>query len=95
MIKEQLKIDDEIVIERAHRTGDKQYAKQKNRPRTIVAKIHHFKGKQKIFKHARMHKLENHKVYISDDFSLSTRRYRRDLQNAQRVIREKGEYAAI
>ena len=49
VIKEQLKID-EIVIERAHRTGDKQYAKQKYRPRTIVAKIHNFKGKQKIFK---------------------------------------------
>ena len=95
VLHEKLNIDEDIKIERAHRTGDKVYAKNKNRHRTIVAKIHNFKDKQIIFNNARIHKLANHKIYISDDFSLSTRRYRRDLHNAQKVIRGNGEYAAI
>ena len=37
VIKEKLKITEYIIIERAHRVGNKEKSKQSNRPRTIVA----------------------------------------------------------
>ena len=64
LFKDTLKIEDEIEIERAHRTGP---IKKNGKPRTIVMKLLRYVDKTKILKNG--NKLKNTDIWISEDFS--------------------------
>ena len=95
VIKESLGIKTEILIDRAHRVGDKAKTRERNRHRTIVARLHNYKDKEIIFNQARIVKLSSMGIYISEDFSEITRQRRYQIDKTRKLMRQKGEYAVI
>jgi hypothetical protein len=88
LIKEDLKINQSITIERAHRVG-----KFEKRPRTIVCKILNWQDKETILKNAR--KLKGKNIFLNEDFSEETTRIRRELFAQAKIHRSNGKYAKV
>lgn len=91
MIKGTLGIQEEFVIERAHRSG---------RPRgdwrrTIVAKMLNYKDKEKILSAYRSQGLWKNKIYINEDFSRHTMLKRKELFARAKELKEKGITAKV
>ena len=76
IIKEDLGIEEEVIIERAHRTGRKMNNRSK---RTVVAKLLNYKQKMKIMDTYKAKELWNQKLFINDDFSERTMEIRKEL----------------
>ena len=91
LIKEELKREKEIVIERAHRTGKS----KENKHRTIIAKILNYKDKSIILDEAKNKKLSRKNIYVNEDFSEITMKQRKDLAATVKRIRDNGDYAVI
>ena len=72
-MKEKLEIEEDILIERAHRTGNIQRNDgTRNRKRTIVVKFLNFKDKSRILHTYREKKLWKEKIFVNEDFSEKT-----------------------
>nr|XP_047127262.1 uncharacterized protein LOC124808311 [Hydra vulgaris] len=84
MIKKQLKITSEVVIERAHRIGQHKH----NKPRTIVLKLLNFQDKNKIL-NAVKH-LKGTGLYVNEDFAPETTELRRKLWEEVKKLRSEG-----
>ena len=89
-LKNSLGIDN-IHIERAHRV--KSSNKNKNTPKTIVAKLLSWKDKSKIIKSS--NKLKNSGYFINEDFSAETMEIRKNLRKEVKLLREQGKYAVL
>ena len=89
LLKTVLKIDRNIDIERAHRTG----SKRNDRPRIIVLKLLNFKEKEDILSKARL--LKGTGVFVNEDFAKETREKRKLLWEEVKKHRIEGKYAVI
>ena len=79
-VKEKLGIEEDILIERAHRTGKIQRNDgTRNRKRTIVVKFLNFKDKSRILHTYREKKLWKEKIFVNEDFSEETASIRKGL----------------
>ena len=79
-VKEKLEIEEDILIERAHRTGNIQRNDgTRNRKRTIVVKFLNFKDKSRILHTYREKKLWKEKIFVNEDFSEETASIRKGL----------------
>ena len=63
LVKKKLHIDDDIEMDRIHRTG----AKRENHPRTVIFRVLRYKDKMKILKEGR--KLKGTNIWINEDYS--------------------------
>lgn len=88
---ENLGIEETIIIERAHRVGNGKNGKK----RTIIAKIHNFKDKQKILSKYREKKLWEKGIYVNEDFSERTLQCRKDLFKQAKELRSNGYHAKV
>ena len=61
LVKKKLHIDDDIEMDRIHRTG----AKRENHPRTVIFRVLRYKDKMKILKEGR--KLKGTNIWINED----------------------------
>ena len=89
LLKAVLKIDRNIDIERAHRTG----SKRNDRRRTIVLKLLNFKDKEDILSKARL--LKGTGIFVNEDFAKETREKRKLLWEEVKKHRIEGKYAVI
>ena len=79
-VKEKLGIQEDILTERAHRTGKKQRNDGTgNRKRTIVVKFLNFKDKSRILHTYREKKLWKEKNFVNENFSEETANIRKGL----------------
>lgn len=78
-----------IVIERAHRVGQK----KKDKPRTVIFKLLNYKDKEEIIGKRKM--LKNSGIYIDEDFSFETIQIRKKLRKDMYAEREKGRFSYI
>ena len=79
-MKKKLAIEEDILIERAYRTGKIQRNDgTRNRKRTIVVKFVNFKDKSRILHTYREKKLWKEKVFVNEDFSEETVSIRKGL----------------
>ena len=78
VLVEQLNLDFEPEIERAHRVGKttKPDGSPLDKPRTIVAKFHDWKVKENILHAAR--KVKPRGIYVSEDLAKDTRLRRKE-----------------
>ncbi|XP_065640470.1 uncharacterized protein LOC136096853 [Hydra vulgaris] len=90
MFKKQLKISNEIIIERAHRIGQ---PKEDKKPRTIVLKLLNFQDKTKILNATK--NLRGTGIYVNEDFAKETMESRRMLWEEVKKLRLEGKYAVI
>ncbi|XP_065679760.1 uncharacterized protein LOC136094097 [Hydra vulgaris] len=90
MFKKQLKISNEIIIERAHRIGQ---PKEDKKPRTIVLKLLNFQDKTKILDATK--NLRGTGIYVNEDFAKETIESRRMLWEEVKMLRLEGKYAVI
>ena len=81
-IKEGIGITEDILIERAHRSG-----------KAIVAKFLSYKQKTTVLTQARkLNQSETFKnIYVREDFSEAVQRKRKELMSLQREMRQKGQ----
>ena len=83
-VKEKLGIEEDILIERAHRAVKIQRNDgTRNRKRTIVVKFPNFKDKSRILHNYREKKLWKEKVFVNKDFSELTASIEGLLQKAK------------
>ena len=85
VLEEKLRIEKDIVIERAHRTKKNYKDKDKKRPRTIVLRLGNFKDKSIILKN--VSKLKRIDAYINEDFSRETAELRKKLWDEMKQLR--------
>ena len=79
-VKEKLRIEEGILIERAHHTGKiRRNDGTRNRKRTIVVKFLNFKEKSRILHTYREKKLWKEKIFVNEDFSEETASIRKSL----------------
>ena len=72
-MKEKLRVEEDILIVRAHRTGKIQTNdRARNRKRTIVMKLFNFKDKSRILYTYRENKLWKKKIFVSESSSEDT-----------------------
>nr|XP_047137525.1 uncharacterized protein LOC124814025 [Hydra vulgaris] len=90
MFKKQLKISNEIIIERAHRIGQ---PKEDKKPRTIVLKLLNFQDKTKILNATK--NLRGTGIYVNEDFAKETMESRRMLWEEVKKLRLEAKYAVI
>ena len=76
-VKDKLGIAETIVIERAHRIKKKGNSENPGKPRTIVCRFLHYKGKTKILKNVK--KLKGENIFMNEDFSHETMELRKEL----------------
>ena len=88
----ELGLQRQINIERAHRTGKAQTGEE-SKPRTIVLKMLDYREKILILKNA--HKLKGTGIYINEDFSRETTEIRKRLWNDVIKLRDQGKYAVL
>ena len=89
-MKEKLGIEEDILIERAHRTGKIQRNDgTRNRKRTIVVKFLNFKDKSRILHTYREKKLWKEKIFINEDFSEETASIRKGLLQKAKDLQNK------
>ena len=86
-VKEKLGIQEDTLIERAHRTGKIQRNDgTRNKKRTIVVKFLNFKDQSRILHTYREKKLGKEKIFINEDFLEETANIRKGfLQNAKDI----------
>ena len=89
IIKEQMGIDEELKIERAHRIGKKENGKK----RAIIFKLESWKQKEMILK--KTNKLKNTGLYINEDFSDETMLIRKELFKEMKIKRDEGKFAKV
>ena len=80
-----MRIEKEIIIERAHRKKRNYEDKDRKRPRTIVLSLANFKDKKVILKN--VNKLKGSDVYINKDFSRETTELRKKLWEEVKQLR--------
>ena len=88
LFKDKLGIEENILIERAHRTKSSS-ASKKSTPRTIFCKFHDYKGRNKALQNAR--KLMGTNISLNEDFSLEILAYRKELWKAVKQLRNEGK----
>lgn len=81
----------EMIIERAHRTGKFYEGKQ----RVIVAKFLNYKDKELVMNKYIEKRYWLTKFYINEDFSAGTVALRKDLFKKAKVLRDAGNYARV
>ena len=85
-----------IVIERAHRSGKLFYDDGgRNYKRTIVVKFLNYKVKDQVLTKFREKKLWNKDIFINEDFSEYTLELRKGLFKKAKLLRERGMYAKV
>ena len=88
IIKNNLGIKENVIIERAHR-GNRQ--KQSQKPRPIVAIL--YEDKENVMQHAK--KLKGTGIYINEDYSRETVIIRQNLWDEVKTLRDQGKYAKL
>ena len=78
-MKEKLEIEEDSLIERAHRTGKIQRNDGTRNRKRIVVKFPNFKDKSRILHTYREKKLWKEKVFVNEDFSEETATIRKGL----------------
>ena len=86
-----LELENDIIIERAHRAGKSKYGK-KDQPRTIVCKLLSYKDKVKVLQYCK--KLKGSHIYINEDFCQATLQYRKELWKEVKRLREEEDKIA-
>lgn len=89
LIRDTMKIEENICIERAHRVGRKDQGKT----RPIIFKLQNWKQKELILKNSS--KLKNSGFYINEDFSDETVQIRKNLFKEMKHKREQGKFAKV
>ena len=92
----QLGIEKNVQIERAHRTGkkgSKRSHEKTRKSRTIVLKLNSYKDKIEILKESK--KLKGTNIYINEDFSAATMNYRKELWKEVQELRQQGKIAYL
>ena len=92
MLRSKLKINN-VKIERAHRIPRRKRSHNKNKPRTIVFKLHSYENKESIM--GNVYQLKDTGYYIYEDFSKATLNIRAELWDEVKRVRRKGYYAVI
>ena len=95
-LKEKLEIEEDSLIERAHRTGKIQRNDgTRNRKRTIVVKFPNFKDKSRILHTYREKKLWKEKIFINEDFPEETASIRKGLLQKAKDLRSHDKLAKV
>ena len=95
-VKEKLGIQEDTLIERAHRTGKIQRNDgTRNKKRTFVVKFLNFKDQSRILHTYREKKLWKEKVFINEDFSEETANIRKGLLQNAKDIRSQNKIAKV
>ena len=95
-VKEKLGIEEDILIERAHRKGKIQRNDgTRNRKRTIVVKFLNFKDKSRILHTYREKKLWKEKVFVNENFSEETASIRKGLLQNAKDLRSQNKVAKV
>ena len=92
MLKSKLKINN-VKIERAHRIPRRKRSHNKDKPRTIVFKLHLREDKESIMQN--VYQLKYTGYYINKDFSKATLNIRADLWDKVKQFRGEGYYGVI
>lgn len=93
VINERLHLDSsQMVIERAHRTGNPSLYSGK-RPRPIVIKFLRYKDKMAVLGKAK--DLKGTNIYVNEDYTEAVRQKRKELFPAMKAARERGDIAYI
>ena len=87
LIKDKLEISEEVLIERAHRVGQRSSQK----PRSVIAKFLRFKDREAILKNSR--KLKGTNIYVNEDLCEASRAKRREQLPKLREARSLGKIA--
>ena len=90
-LKEVMKIEDDIKIERTHRMG--KTPRLDKRPRTVIFKLASWKDKELILKNRK--NLKGTGYYINEDFSDETLAIRRNLFKEMKRHRQEGKYCIV
>ena len=90
--KESLSIEEEVVIERAHRVKTDK-SKKGNPPRTIVCRILNYKDKVKILRNAK--KRKGKIIFINEDFYQATLDRCKELWKEVKCLSEEGKIAPV
>ena len=96
IFREKLEINDDIIIERAHRTKGKttrNNTARKNQPRTIVIKLAYYKNKSMILRN--VHKLKGSDIFINENFSKQTTDLRKEPWREVKQLRSEGKIAYL
>ena len=95
-MKETLGIEEDILIERAHRTGKIQRNDgATNRKRTIVVKFLNFKDKSRILHTYRENKLWKEKIFINEAFAEETASIWKGLLQKAKDLRSQNKVAKV
>ena len=95
-VKETLGIEEDILIERAHRIGKIQRNDgARNRKRTIVVKFLNFKEKSRILHTYREKKPWKEKVFVNEDFSQETASIRKGLLQKAKDLWSQNKVAKV
>ena len=92
ILKSKLKINN-VKIERANRIPRRKRSHNKNKPRTIVFKLHSYEDKESIMRN--VYQLKDTGYYINEDFSKATLNIRAELWDEVKRLRGEGYYAVI
>ena len=88
---DKLELENDIIIERAHRTKKSKYSK-KNQSQTIVCKLLSYKDKVKVLQNCQ--RLKSSHIYIIEDFCQATVQYRKELWKEVKLLLEEEEKIA-
>lgn len=91
MLRQKLQLQREIEVERAHRTGKPEAARE--RPRSIVVKFLRFKDKAAVLQRAK--NLKGTKIFINEDYTDAVRLKRKELMPKLKAARERGDIAYL
>ena len=95
-VKEKLGIEEDILIERVHRTRKIQRNDgTRNKKRTIVVKFLNFKDKSGIPHSYREEKLWKEKSFVNEDFSKETASIRKGLLQKAKDLRSENKVAKV
>ena len=95
-VKEKLGIQEDTLIERAHRKGKIQRNDgTRNKKRTIVVKFLNFKDQSRILHTYREKKLWKEKIFINEDFPEETANIRKGLLQNAKDIRSQNKVAKV
>ena len=81
---DQLELENDIIIERAHRARKSKYGKN-DQPRTTVCKLLSYKDKVKVLQNCK--KLKGSHIYINEYFCQATLQYRKELWKEAKRLR--------
>ena len=88
---DKLELENDIIIERAHRAKKSKYGK-KDQPRTIVCKLLSYKENVKVLQNCK--KLKGSHIHINEDFFQATLQYRKELWKELKRLREEEDNIA-